>query len=469
MNWTLAGIAAYILAQLIIGMLVTRRIATEDDYLLAGRNLGPGLGTFTIFATWFGAETCIGAAGSVYSSGLSGGSSDPFGYALCLFLMGALFAVPLWHRGLTTLADLIRQRYSAGMERIVVLLAAPGSIIWAGAQIRAFGQVIAASSEFDVELAISAAAIVVITYTAYGGMYADVVTDLIQGVALILGLGLLLYAVADAHGGLAALLEPVDPARWNLFSGDGSWLQTLESWAVPVTGSLFAQEVIARVLASRSPRVARGACLLGGILYLAVGLIPVILGLSGVHLIPGMTHPEQLLPTLAQQHLPGILYVLFAGALISAILSTVDSALLAASALVSHNLILPLWGHRLPESAKIRIARYCVAVFGVIAYLLALSADSVHDMAEQASGFGGAGLFVAILFALLPPLGSAKAAGAALSTGIGSWILGNLWEWRTPYIVSLGSAATAFLLTGWWESRGAGGLESLPVEQQEEA
>ena len=112
MNGVLFGITTYILVQRLIGVLVSRPIAPEDDYLLAGRRLAMGLGTFTVFATWFGEETRIGVAGSIYRSGLSGGSADPFGYAICLLLMGLLFVVPLWRGKLTTLADLFRKRYS---------------------------------------------------------------------------------------------------------------------------------------------------------------------------------------------------------------------------------------------------------------------------------------------------------------------------------------------------------------------
>ena len=52
---------------MVIGVLVSRSIRTEDDYLLAGRQLGPTVATFSIFATWFGAETCVGSAGAVYA------------------------------------------------------------------------------------------------------------------------------------------------------------------------------------------------------------------------------------------------------------------------------------------------------------------------------------------------------------------------------------------------------------------
>lgn len=105
MSATQLGILGYILLQLIIGFLLSRRIRTEADYLLAGRRLSLGISVFTLFATWFGAETCVGAAGAIYQDGLSGSVSDPFAYGLCLLLMGVCFAVPLWKKNLTTLAD----------------------------------------------------------------------------------------------------------------------------------------------------------------------------------------------------------------------------------------------------------------------------------------------------------------------------------------------------------------------------
>jgi SSS family solute:Na+ symporter len=62
MTPVLAAVAAYMLIQLAIGVWVSRRIHTESDYLVAGRRLGYGLTTFSIFATWFGAETVVGSA-----------------------------------------------------------------------------------------------------------------------------------------------------------------------------------------------------------------------------------------------------------------------------------------------------------------------------------------------------------------------------------------------------------------------
>jgi Na+/proline symporter len=458
MDPTLIGLGAYVAAQLLIGAWVARRIRTEDDYLVAGRRLGYPLAIFTIFATWFGAETCIGAAGRIYQDGLSGASADPFGYAICLLLMGAVFAVPLWKRRLTTIADLFRQRYSIGVERLAVLLMLPTSLLWAAAQVRAFGQVIAASSDLSVTVTVTVAAGVVIIYTASGGLLADVITDLIQGVALILGLGVLLFAVLLAGPGTEALAT-LPPERLQPFGGGQvPWYEVLESWAIPVLGSVVAAELVARVVATRSPRVAQRSFLAAGAVYLLVGLMPATLGLVGAVTLPGLEHAEQVLPLLAQRHLSPLLYTLFAGAIVSAILSTVDSTLLVSASLVSHNIIVPL-RPGISEAAKVRLARGFVALFGVLAWLMALEAEGVYALVEQASAFGSSGIVVVVTFGLFSRRGDARSAVAALLTGVATWVLGSyVLHLPVAFLASVAAAATAYLLTAvlgrWLPDRG---------------
>jgi len=76
-----------------------------------------GLITFSVFATYFGAEAIVASGGTVYERGLTGALVDPLGYAGAIMLVGAFFAGALWKRGLTTFADLFRERYLIGVER----------------------------------------------------------------------------------------------------------------------------------------------------------------------------------------------------------------------------------------------------------------------------------------------------------------------------------------------------------------
>ncbi len=450
----LLAILAYIALQLGIGLVISRRIRSEDDYLLAGRRMGPLLATGTIFATWFGAETCLGSAGEVYANGLSLGTAEPVGYGLCIVFMGLVFAVRLWKLRLTTLADFFRARFSSGVERLAALLMIPTSLLWAAAQVRAFGQVLSSASALETELAIAAAAGIVIVYTAAGGLLADAVTDLVQGACLLVGLAAILLGVVHSAGGWGAAVASIDGARWQLAPGEGhSALALIEAWSVPILGSVVAQELVVRISATRSSAVARGSALAGGVAYILVGLLPVFLGLVGAGLVPGLADPEQVLPELGRRHLPVFAYALFAGALVSAILSTVDSTLLVCSSLLSHNLILPLAGE-LDERAKVRLARGGVLLFGLLAFVLALHARGVAALVEQASSLGSAGLVVILVFGLFTRRGAAWSAHAALVAGLAGYLAALALDSSCPFLVSLAAAALGYA-SGLFQARPA--------------
>ena len=444
MNLLLLFVLGYIAVQLWFARWAARRVHTEEDYLLAGRRLGPWLGTFTIFATWFGAETCIGAAGVAYESGLSGTRSDPFGYAIGIVVMGLVFAIPLWRRGIVTLADLFRARYGVGVERAAAVVMIPTSLLWAAAQIRAFGQVLAASSELSLLVALTLAAAVVIIYTASGGMWADAMTDLVQGIVMIVGIVIVLVLVLSAGGAQHLADLSVTALSWT--DPQGSWLGTLEMLAVPICGSIVAQELVARVLATRDPMLARRATVSAGVLYLLVGLIPVSLGLIAGHYVGEIDEPEQVLLHLAQTQLATPLYLVFVAALVSAILSTVDSALLVSGSLAARNLILPL-RPRLSDAQRLRANRIAVVVFGLAAYGLALASEGVYELVVAASSLGSSGLLVILLFALWAPRwGGAACAYASIGAGLLTYLLaGYVWPQDTPFLISLAASFAAYL------------------------
>lgn len=447
MNWMLLGVGVYIAVQIGIGVVVSRRIASQDDYLLAGRKLGYWLATFSIFATWFGAETCVGSAGQVCVEGLSSNTTEPYAYGLTLILSGLVFAVALWKRKLTTLADLFRERFSPGVERLAAILLIPTSVCWAAAQIRAFGHVLTSASQFDIELSIGLAAALVIVYTTFGGLLADAISDVVHGIALIVGLGVLLFAIVGELGGVDATLDVIQ-SRATIAQSTSSWLGTLEAWSLPIFGSIVAQELVARISAARSPQVAQRSALIAGAGYIAIGSIPVLIGLVAPALITFDGDREQVLPLLARAHLPTFGYMLFAGALISAILSTVDSTLLVASSLFSHNLVLRSWP-RASERAKVRLARAGVVGFGVIAYFMAIHSDSVSALIEHANGFGSGGIFVVVAFGLFTRVGGRASAYASLAAGVLVYFVGLAAEFEYAYIASLAASLGAYLLAAF--------------------
>ncbi len=451
-NWVLICILGYVALQLVISFIVMRRLKNETDYLLAGRKLSVPFGAMSVFATWFGAETCIGAAGAIYENGFAGARIDPFGYAICMFLMGFLFARKLWSLNLTTLGDFFARRFGAGVEKLAVTLMIPASVIWASAQILAFGHVLSAASTLVLEVSIAFAAVMVIAYTALGGFLADVISDFIQGIVLIVGLLVLLVLVCMNLPSPDIIQAGFSIERIQFRQESETWFSVINDWSIPIIGSLFTAEIITRVLASRSAEVAKKSVVFGASLYVMVGLIPVFLGMIGPQLIPGLSDGEQLLPLLAETYLPTVLYVIFAGALMSAILSTVDSSLLAAGSLASHNVILPLLGTK-GDSTKVKVSRLTVAVFGLIAYGLAASAESVLGLVEEASAFGSAGIFTCCLLGLSQRRGGRLTATMSMLVGIISYGIFNFGlESDYAFLLSLGFAFATYLVLMPFES-----------------
>lgn len=449
----LVGLVMYVVLQFAIGVWLSRRINTDTDYILAGRSLGPTLVAFSVFATWFGAEAIVTTTGEVYKQGLRGGLVDPFAYAAGVILAGLVLAAALWRNGLVTFADLFERRFSPAIGQLAVFVLLPGSLFWAAAQVRAFGQVLSSTADISLVLAITIAAVLVGAYTVIGGLLADSVTDFLQGLVVIAGLAVIVLFVAGEVGGVGGVMAAADPEALVLFGGEGDTLEMLESVAVAVCGTLVAVELVSRFLGARSAEVARLGTVAGGVLYLVIGAMPVFLGLSAAVLVArepelktALADSEQVVATLARYYMHGIGYVIFAGALVSAILSNVHSTLHAPAAQLQHNVVLKLKPN-LDERQRLLAVRLTVFGLTLVAYVLALTSDRIKGLVEVASAFGSAGVIVATLFGLFTRIGGPASAGAAILTGVGVWAVGKyVLDLTAPYLTAVVCSAFAYLV-----------------------
>src|ERR1700730_2218426 len=109
----MTGLSLYLLTMLLVGYLASRRITTMQSYLIADRRLPSLLAVPTIVATWFGAGSCMGVSGTVYSQGFYGVIADPFGCSLALIIAGLFFAIPLRRLGVLTISDVLYRSYGS--------------------------------------------------------------------------------------------------------------------------------------------------------------------------------------------------------------------------------------------------------------------------------------------------------------------------------------------------------------------
>lgn len=462
MTWALLGL--YLCIQLGIGYYVSKRVHSDTDYYLAGRHLSLPVVSISVFATWFGAETCIGSSAAVFSEGLSGGRADPFGYSLCLLLAGWFLASQLWKRQITTLGDFFRSRYNAPVEKLSAIIMTPSSLIWSAAQIKAFGHILSVLTQTDPTITTLIATAIVLTYTSMGGLLADVFTDLLQGGILAIGLIVLLILSIQNIGSLDLAWQNLDKSRLSLIAEGATVWEQLDTWMIPILGSLVAQEMISRALSARSARVARSGTMLSAVIYIFFGSIPVLLGLFGNQIISGdLPHDDQFLPVLAQTLLPHGLFLIFSAAIVSAILSTIDSSLLAVSAFTTHNIFGEAYRKCTPRK-QVFIAKATVVAGGLVAYVIATHGGSIYDLVETASAFGAAGVLTCTLGGLyLKTFSGPWTAAATLLVGVSAHPVYELiLQIEAPFVATLATAVGTFILIGVLERALLGTSKPLP-------
>jgi Na+/proline symporter len=296
-------------------------------------------------------------------------------------------------------------------------------------------------------MAIGCAAGFTMLYTMFGGLLADATNDLIQSVVITVGLFVLLGGVllelgqAGTLDGTVALVGPVSLLPATEVS---AWV-IAEEWAIPICGSVIATELVGRIIATRTPNVARRSSITAGILYIIVGTIPLVIGLLGQAIVPTLGEAEQVIPAVAHALLPTMFFAIFAGSVVAAILSTVDSTLLVSSGLMSHNILIPVF-RVTSERTKVLIARGGVFVFGTIAFVQAITAEGVFELVESASAFGSAGVLVTAVFGLFTALGGPWAALLTLVGGLVVYLTATLSGFAYPYLLSLAASVLTYVV-----------------------
>lgn len=417
------GISFYLATMLFIGYWASRRIKTMEEYLIAGRRMPFYLVMPTIVATWFGAGSCMGVSGTVYSKGFYGVIADPFGCALALIIAGLFFAGPFHRLRLLTISDLLYRTYGSLFERVSTLLMIPFYVGTLASQMLAMGYVFhIVFPDISPQIGISIGSLIVVIYTVSGGIWAVTLTDFIQLTLLIIGLVFLVpicFKNSSTHEVFPVFFQEFSsilPQQHSTYH----WLSYMGRIFMTGLGAIMGQDLIQRSIASKSPSVARSSAITGGMLYMILALIPLFIGVAGRFVVPNLDNPEHLIPHLAKQYLSPIAFALFACGLLSAIMSTADSYLLAGTSLLTNNILLKIWPLK-EEKSKMRLLRVVNILIAIMAFILALSGQTIFNLMVHS----GATLFVAILVpvsgALFWKKANRLAAWGALSSGLISW------------------------------------------------
>ncbi|MBN1526208.1 MAG: sodium:solute symporter family protein, partial [Candidatus Omnitrophica bacterium] len=391
--WIVGGVGFYMLVMLGIGCWASRRVKNARDYIVAGGRLGWMLSIGTIFATWFGAETCMGSSGTAFSKGILGVIADPFGAGLCLVVSGLFFARYFRSLKIETIVDYFEMRYGRDASWFLSLVYIPVYVGWIGAQLLAFGYILNSLTGIPLMPAVVISTVVVVIYTYSGGMWADTMTDLFQAMILLAGLLILYPILVRDIGGFARAKAAIPKEFFYFYPRNASalnWLNYLQAWVIVGLGSLPAQDLFQRTMSAKNATISKWASITAGFFYVSIGLLPVFLGILGRISLPASTG-EKILIELALKYLPPPLIALMVGALLSAIMSSADSAILAPASIIGHNIVRSIKPHA-SEKLQLKWCRWSVLLLSALSLMLAMYFKNIYRLCQESWGVLLAGI-----------------------------------------------------------------------------
>ncbi|WP_029551740.1 sodium:solute symporter family protein [Thermocrinis jamiesonii] len=443
-------VVLYMLFTLILGVYAGRLVKNSRDYILAGRNLPFYMATFVAFATWFGSETVLGASSVMAKEGLWGVVADPFGAALCLILVGLFFAKPLYRMNLLTFGDFYRIKYGRKAEIVASIMLIASYFGWIAAQMVAIGIILHITTGISQSFGIIIGSLIVLLYTFFGGMWAVSLTDFIQTVVIVLGLIFVLYEVSNGFSDVVPVVASQPPEYYKFFPSFSieEILLFVSALITIGLGSIPQQDVFQRVMSSRSERVAVLSSITAGFMYLTVALIPLLLAIFARVKYPNLLDidPQLMLPTMIMEHTSQITKVLFFGALLSAIMSTASSAILAPSAVLSENILRPIFKN-LSDRGFLRLTRVSVIIVTLLSLAFAFGGESIFSLVESSSALSLVSLFVPMVGALYFKTSDQTSAVASMICGFFVWVvLEYVFHHQFALLAGLGASLLSFLL-----------------------
>ncbi len=368
-----AVIGGYFAVVLVIGLRAARRTHSGEDLFLAGRRLGWLPIGFSLFASNISSTTLIGLSGAAYVWGIAVSNYEWMAAFVLVFF--AVFFIPYYlNNRITTVPEFLERRfdrrsrlYFSGLTLFSNIVVDTAGTLFAGAIVLKLF-----FPGLDMFTACLLLAALAGAYTAAGGLAAVVYTDVLQAMVLLVGACLVSYYSFEQLGfSWSALVAQVPPDRLSLMlplsDPNLPWLGTLVG--VPILGFYFwctNQFIVQRVLGARNIAHARWGALFAGLLKLSVLYIMVMPGVMAGVFLPGLDNPDLVFPTLVDKLLPAGLSGLVFAALLAALMSSVDSTLNSASALLTMDFMQP---ERRGWSARqvAWVGRICILLFMVLA------------------------------------------------------------------------------------------------------
>lgn len=415
-----------------------------EEYFIGGRSMGGFVLAMSIIASYTSASSFVGGPGVAYKLGLSwvllAMIQVPTTF-LTLGVLGKRFAIMARKTEAVTLTDFLRARYAS--DAVVILCSVALLVFFMAAMLAQFiggARLFQAVTGYPYSVGLGLFGFTVILYTAVGGFRAVVLTDAIQGLVMVVAAVVVLLAVIEAGGGMERCVETLRAIDPGLITPTGPkdavpQPMILSFWVLVGLGVLGLPQTSQKCMGYKDSRSMHNAMIMGTLIIGFMLLCVHLAGTLGRAVIPELPVGDLAMPTLIMKLLSPFWAGVFIAGPLAAIMSTVDSMLLLASAAIIKDLYIHYaLGSDTTRMTPRRIETMSLVTTLCLGLLIFVAALEPPDLLVWINLFAFGGLEAVFFWPILLGLywKKANAAGAVLSIAAGLASFFALTIWKAP-------------------------------------
>ncbi len=406
-------VVAYVLILLGISIYKSRTVKSDEDFMVAGRNVPVYMLVATLVCTWIGSGSLFGTAGLTFRTGVSElwFSSGAWVGILVVYMIAARVRRIAQY----TLTDLLEKRYSQLAKVLGTITIIIAYMVIAGYQFKGGGRFIAILSDGAItpEAGMIIAALLIVGFTVLAGMVSIVSIDIFNGVIMLLAMIVTLPFAIAGHGGLDAVITTIQqnqPSHLSAMGGhDFIWVVGI---ALPTFLLLMSESSMYQKFSSADSAENAKKAVLG----MFVGVVVVETLMMAIALVGFAIYAddprffmadgsvdramaEEIILRIGFEQLPVVIGSLLLAAGAAIVISTGNTFLMVTSTNVTRDIFQAFFYKDASSSQIVWIQRACIVGIGLLAYLMMSQFETILEMALISYTMIGASLAPPLLAA----------------------------------------------------------------------
>lgn len=415
---TLIIILLYMVATVCVGLISSymkkRKAETKqsnEDFLMAGKSLGPLVLAGTLFASNTGGASTTGVATNVLTQGLSAAwyvIAAGIGFVLVSFI------APYFRRSqASTVPEIIYKRYGKPSHIITAITSITALFMATGAQIIATASIINVVTGLEFDKAAILTTIIVIIYTMVGGFASVTAANMMHVLFITVGMAFAMVIMLGNPeiGGISMLF---DRARaMTDTAGQNMDLLNMTKVGFPTIIGYIAmyfmtfptgQEIVQTFCSAKDGKSAKLGSVIAGVVSAAYAIVPAIIGLIAYVCIDGFAANGLQKNALAEATItfaPPVIAGIVLAAIVAATMSSASGNMIGTATMFTNDIFRPYINKGQKDDRKeVWISRITMVIVGLVGLVIAIKASSIISIMMGAFALRSAGPFAAFICGL---------------------------------------------------------------------